>query len=96
MTVSQPTLATLPATWTDRYLAMLGVERAAPSLEALSELSRAHLKAVLFGTVQSVLRKRATPAGRCRRWIWRRCCTIGSVGLAAASASRQRRWFTSC
>ena len=63
MTVSQPTLATLPATWTDRYLAMLGVERAAPSLEALSELSRAHLNAVLFGTVQSVLRKRATPEG---------------------------------
>jgi arylamine N-acetyltransferase len=63
VSTSQTILATLPATWTDRYLAMLGVERGTPSLEALTRLNRAHVESVLFGTVQSVLRKRAQPEG---------------------------------
>jgi arylamine N-acetyltransferase len=42
---------------------MLGVEHAAPNLDALTRLTRAHVESVLFGTVQSVLRRQATPEG---------------------------------
>src|SRR5689334_7104335 len=63
MSVSQPILATLPATWTDRYLVMLGVEHKSPSLAALTQLTQAHQETVLFGTVQSVLRRKDTPSG---------------------------------
>jgi len=63
VSVSQSSVAALPATWTDRYLAMLEVERSAPGLEALTEITRAHLESVLFGTVQAVLRKQASPQG---------------------------------
>jgi len=63
VTVSQPILATLPATWTDRYLALLGIERHVPGLEVLARLTRAHLKRVLFGSVSSLLRRQAHPTG---------------------------------
>jgi N-hydroxyarylamine O-acetyltransferase len=49
--------------WTRRYLALLGVEHPAPSLEALTQLTRAHVERVPFGTVTSLFRKRAHPVG---------------------------------
>ena len=52
-----------PGTWIDRYLGLLGVEHAAPSLEALSRLRRAHVRAVMFENVTSTLRRRAHPTG---------------------------------
>jgi arylamine N-acetyltransferase len=61
--VSQPIAATLPATWTDRYLAMLGVERKPPSLEAVAEITRAHTERVMFGSIQSLMRRREQPEG---------------------------------
>ena len=63
MTVSPSIAATLPASWTDRYLAMLGVERQPPSLEALAEISRAHVERVMFGSIQSLMRRKAQPEG---------------------------------
>ena len=63
MTISQTIVSTVPATWTDRYLAMLGVERKAPSLEALAEICRAHVEWVLFGSVQSLMRRLEHPDG---------------------------------
>jgi len=53
----------LPANWTDRYLALLGVEREAPSLEALTRLVRAHVLTVPFENVTALLRRRDCPAG---------------------------------
>lgn len=58
-----PLPAAVPSTWTDRYLTMLGLEPTAPSLDALSRLARTHLERVPFGTVTSLLRKQAHPAG---------------------------------
>src|SRR3954447_26799683 len=49
--------------WTARYLALLGVEHPAPSLEALTRLVRAHVLAVPFENVTSHLRRRANPEG---------------------------------
>ena len=51
------------AAWIDRYMTFLGVERAALSLDALSELTRAQLRAVTFENVTSLLRRAGTPTG---------------------------------
>jgi N-hydroxyarylamine O-acetyltransferase len=45
-------------TWTDRYLALLGLEREAPSLDALTRLVRAHVLNVPFENVTALLRWR--------------------------------------
>jgi arylamine N-acetyltransferase len=49
--------------WTDRYLALLGVEREAPSLEALTRLVRAQVLTVPFENVTALLRRRDCPTG---------------------------------
>ena len=51
------------AEWTDRYLALLGLEREAPSLDALTQLIRAHVLTVPFENVTALLRRRDTPDG---------------------------------
>ena len=56
--------ATSPAdAWTSRYLALLGIEHSAPSLEALTRLVRAHVLAVTFENVTALLRRRDHPEG---------------------------------
>jgi N-hydroxyarylamine O-acetyltransferase len=55
--------AELPASWTARYLSLLGVEREAPSLQALTRLVRAHVLAVPFENVTALLRRRDHPTG---------------------------------
>lgn len=45
--------------WTRRYLALLGVEHPAPSLENLTRLVRAHVLTVPFENVTAHLRRRA-------------------------------------
>lgn len=49
--------------WTDRYLALLGLEREAPSLDALTRLVRAHVMNVPFENVTALLRRRHHPDG---------------------------------
>jgi len=49
------------ATWTERYLRFLGLEREAPSLDALGRLVPAHIAAVPFENVASILRRRDHP-----------------------------------
>jgi arylamine N-acetyltransferase len=49
--------------WADRYLALLGVERAEPSLEHLTRLVRAHVLTVPFENVTALLRRRDNPVG---------------------------------
>src|SRR5215212_8002896 len=49
------------AGWVERYLGLLGVERAAPSLPSLGRLIRAHLAAVPFENVTSILRRNGCP-----------------------------------
>jgi arylamine N-acetyltransferase len=44
--------------WVERYLALLDVERAGPSLEALTALVRAHKLAVPFANPSAILRRR--------------------------------------
>lgn len=44
--------------WVDRYLAFLGVPAEPPSLPALARLTRAHLYAVAFENITSLLRRR--------------------------------------
>ena len=53
---------TSPA-WVGRYLALLGVDHGAPSLEALGRLTRAHICTIPFENVTAILRRRAHPAG---------------------------------
>ncbi len=53
----------VPADWTARYLALLGIEHPAPSLEALTRLVRAHVLAVPFENVTALLRRRDHPDG---------------------------------
>jgi N-hydroxyarylamine O-acetyltransferase len=55
--------ALAPRAWVERYLALLGVEHPAPSPMALTRLTRAHVGAVLFENVTSILRRRAHPTG---------------------------------
>ena len=49
--------------WTDRYLALLGIEREAPGLDALTRLVRAHVLTVPFENVTALLRWRDHSAG---------------------------------
>jgi N-hydroxyarylamine O-acetyltransferase len=49
--------------WTRRYLALLGVEHPAPSLDNLTRLVRAHVLTVPFENVTVHLRRRAHPTG---------------------------------
>jgi N-hydroxyarylamine O-acetyltransferase len=49
--------------WTERYLALLGVPGAPPSLEQLTALVRAHVLTVPFENVTALLRRRACPSG---------------------------------
>jgi N-hydroxyarylamine O-acetyltransferase len=58
-----PELRTLNPDWTDRYLALLGIDREAPSLEALTRLVRAHVLSVSFENVTALLRWRDHPTG---------------------------------
>lgn len=58
-----PRPKTQDPTWTDRYLALLGVEREAPSLEALTRLVRAQVLTVPFENVTALLRRRDCPTG---------------------------------
>lgn len=53
----------LPADWTDRYLKLLGLEREAPSPDALTRLVRAHVLNVSFENVTALLRRRDHPSG---------------------------------
>ena len=55
--------APAPRGWVERYLGLLEVEHSAPSPEALARLTRAHVGAVLFENVTSILRRRAHPTG---------------------------------
>jgi N-hydroxyarylamine O-acetyltransferase len=55
--------AALPQNWTSRYLALLGIEHPAPSLENLTRLVRAHVLRVPFENVTSHLRRRDTSQG---------------------------------
>jgi N-hydroxyarylamine O-acetyltransferase len=52
---------TVDAAWVERYLALLGLEREAPSLDALARLTRAHLLNVPFVNVTAILRRHAHP-----------------------------------
>lgn len=45
--------------WVQRYLRLLGAERASPSLDALGDLVRAHFRVAPFENVSSILRRRA-------------------------------------
>src|SRR4051812_14433872 len=47
--------------WVDRYLRLLGSEREAPGIDALGRLIRAHIAAVPFENVRSILRRRDHP-----------------------------------
>ena len=77
-------------TWTDRYLVLLGVEREAPSLDALTRLVRAQVLTVPFENITALLRRRdARPAGAAdgpRRVAGH----LGAKRPAAASASTGR------
>lgn len=53
----------MPIDWTDRYLALLGLEREKPSLEALTRLVRAHVLTIPFENVTALLRRRDHPTG---------------------------------
>lgn len=53
----------ISAEWTDRYLALLGIEREPPSLDALTRLVRAHVLRVPFENVTALLRWRDHQTG---------------------------------
>jgi N-hydroxyarylamine O-acetyltransferase len=57
----RPGSFTMPADWTHRYLALLGVEQEAPVLDALTHLTRAHVLTIPFENVTSILRRQASP-----------------------------------
>jgi N-hydroxyarylamine O-acetyltransferase len=46
------------STWVQRYLKVIGVEAAQPSLAALARLTRAHLLAIPFENITALLRRR--------------------------------------
>ena len=45
--------------WVERYLTLLGVDRAEPTLQTLQQITRAHLERVPFENVTSILRRAA-------------------------------------
>lgn len=53
----------VPAAWVTRYLALLGVDQAQPTLETLGALTHAHFREVGFENITSQLRRAATPEG---------------------------------
>ena len=53
----------MDADWVQRYLNLIGVERAEPSRAALSALTGAHVRAVTFENVTALLRRAAHPVG---------------------------------
>jgi arylamine N-acetyltransferase len=53
----------VPAGWVDRYLALLGLEREAASLAALTRLVRAQSQSVVFENVTAILRRVRTGEG---------------------------------
>ena len=61
MTVSVAAEAVGSVVWADRYLALLGIEREVPSVDALGRLLRAHFATVTFENVTSILRRHAHP-----------------------------------
>ena len=58
-----PAPSTQHPTWADRYLALLGLERKKPSLDALTRLVRAQVLTVPFENVTALLRRRDHPTG---------------------------------
>lgn len=52
-----------PDSWTERYLALLGVSGGAPSLDQLTALVRSHVLTVPFENVTALLRRHAHPSG---------------------------------
>ena len=63
-----PTQTTAPAatptdSWTNRYLALLGVPGGAPSLDQLTALVRSQVLTVPFENITALLRRRAHPNG---------------------------------
>jgi arylamine N-acetyltransferase len=63
LTPQSPTPETQNRIWTDRYLALLGLDREAPSLEALTRLVKAHVVNVPFENVTALLHRRDCPDG---------------------------------
>jgi arylamine N-acetyltransferase len=57
-----PSPITRDPSWTDRYLALLGLKREPPSLDALTRLVKAHVLAVPFENVTALLRWRDNPS----------------------------------
>jgi N-hydroxyarylamine O-acetyltransferase len=57
--VAGSAIAPVSQQWIERYLAFLGVVAETPSFAALSRLTRAHLHAVVFENITSLLRRRA-------------------------------------
>lgn len=53
----------VPPAWVARYLALLEVEQAQPTMDFLRALTRAHFREVGFENITSQLRRAATPAG---------------------------------
>jgi N-hydroxyarylamine O-acetyltransferase len=54
----------LSPNWTQRYLDLLGLEREAPSVDALTRIVKAHVLTIPFENVTAHLRRRATPSGQ--------------------------------
>jgi len=48
--------------WTERYLALLGVDAGSPDLATLNSIIRAH-RSIAFESVSSLIRRHATPSG---------------------------------
>lgn len=63
MEVRTETTPAQTSDWAHRYLTLLGVEPAPPSLGHLAELTRAQLLTVLFENVTSLQRRAAHPVG---------------------------------
>ncbi|HEY3081486.1 MAG TPA: arylamine N-acetyltransferase [Chloroflexota bacterium] len=53
----------VPASWLERYLAFLGVEREVPGRDALARLVRAQIEGVVFENVTAILRRARTGEG---------------------------------
>jgi arylamine N-acetyltransferase len=60
--------ADVPQQWVRRYLNLLEVERAAPSLEALTDLTKAHIVTIAFENVTSMRRRAAHSFGPVPPW----------------------------
>jgi arylamine N-acetyltransferase len=63
MTVAKSNNGDASKEWVDRYLTVLGVEWSEPSLDALTAITRAHLREIHFENITSLLRRAAHPEG---------------------------------